>query len=128
MTWMNKWAGGTLMYLASAHGNRITDVDGEHLHRLRARRHGRHGRAPRRRPPWQPGFRRGGELAVSPPMLPTEDAQWVAAELTRRFRMPKRSFTLSASDANRWALRIGRDGHRPAQGARVQLQLSRIGG
>ena len=28
MTWMNKWSGGFPMYLASAHGNRITDIDG----------------------------------------------------------------------------------------------------
>ena len=28
MTWMNKWAGGYPLYLATAHGNRITDVDG----------------------------------------------------------------------------------------------------
>jgi glutamate-1-semialdehyde 2,1-aminomutase len=28
MTWMAKWAGGFPMYLAEAHGNRVTDVDG----------------------------------------------------------------------------------------------------
>ena len=28
MTWMNKWSGGYPLYLATAHGNRITDVDG----------------------------------------------------------------------------------------------------
>jgi glutamate-1-semialdehyde 2,1-aminomutase len=41
-------------------------------------------------------------------MLPTEDAQWVGAELTRRFGMPLWSFTLSATDANRWAIRLAR--------------------
>ena len=28
MTWMNKWSGGYPLYLARAHGNRITDIDG----------------------------------------------------------------------------------------------------
>ncbi len=28
MTWMNKWSGGYPLYLATAHGNRVTDLDG----------------------------------------------------------------------------------------------------
>ena len=49
-----------------------------------------------------------GDLGGITAMLPTADAQWVAAELTRRFGMPLWSFTLSATDANRWALRLAR--------------------
>jgi len=41
-------------------------------------------------------------------MLPTADAQWVGAELTRRFKLPLWSFTLTATDANRWAIRLAR--------------------
>ena len=41
-------------------------------------------------------------------MLPTEDAAWVGAELARRFGVPQWSFALSATDANRWALRLAR--------------------
>jgi glutamate-1-semialdehyde 2,1-aminomutase len=41
-------------------------------------------------------------------MLPTEDAEWVAAELSRRFGLPLWSFTLTATDANRWAIRLAR--------------------
>jgi glutamate-1-semialdehyde 2,1-aminomutase len=41
-------------------------------------------------------------------MMPTEDAQWVGAELTRRFKVPLWSFTVSATDANRWAIRLAR--------------------
>ena len=41
-------------------------------------------------------------------MMPSLDAEWVAAELTRRFGMPLWSFSLTATDANRWALRIAR--------------------
>ena len=41
-------------------------------------------------------------------MLPTEDAAWVGEELTRRFTLPRWLFTLTATDANRTALRIAR--------------------
>jgi glutamate-1-semialdehyde 2,1-aminomutase len=41
-------------------------------------------------------------------MLPTEDAQWVAKNLTERFGMTKWSFSLTATDANRWAIRLVR--------------------
>jgi glutamate-1-semialdehyde 2,1-aminomutase len=41
-------------------------------------------------------------------MLPTEEAAWVAGELARRFGPSHWSFTLSATDANRWALRMAR--------------------
>lgn len=47
-------------------------------------------------------------------MMPTEDAEWVGAELTRRFGGAGASpvclwsFTLTATDANRWAIRLAR--------------------
>jgi glutamate-1-semialdehyde 2,1-aminomutase len=41
-------------------------------------------------------------------MLPTRDAQWVGAELARRFGLPYWGFTTSASDANRAVIRIAR--------------------
>ena len=41
-------------------------------------------------------------------MLPTEDAAWVGEELTRRFGVGAWQFALSASDANRWVLRLAR--------------------
>ena len=41
-------------------------------------------------------------------MLPTEDSIWVAEELARRFAVAHWLFTLSATDANRAALRIAR--------------------
>ena len=39
-------------------------------------------------------------------MLPTEDAEVVGAELARRFGLPRWSFALTATDANRWAIRL----------------------
>jgi glutamate-1-semialdehyde 2,1-aminomutase len=41
-------------------------------------------------------------------MLSSGDAEWVAAEMTRRFGLDQWSFTLSATDANRWLLRLVR--------------------
>ncbi|GAA1797555.1 aspartate aminotransferase family protein [Luedemannella flava] len=40
--------------------------------------------------------------------MPTEDAAWVGAELARRFGLPYWSFSLTATDANRWAIRLVR--------------------
>src|SRR5215216_2256307 len=41
-------------------------------------------------------------------MLPTEDAIWVGEELSRRFGLARWVFTLTATDANRTALRLAR--------------------
>ena len=41
-------------------------------------------------------------------MLPTEDAIWAAAELERRFGLPLWQLTLTATDANRFAIRMAR--------------------
>src|SRR6202041_1299351 len=61
-----------------------------------------------RRPPPRRGPNGAGPGGGTTTMPPTEDAEWVAAELTRRFGLPQWSFTLSATDANRWALRLAR--------------------
>ena len=41
-------------------------------------------------------------------MLPTEDAIWVGEELRRRFRMPWWQLAISATDANRFVIRLAR--------------------
>ena len=107
MTWMSKWAGGFPLYLDSAHGCQIVDVDGHHYVDFALGDTGAmagHSPAPTVRAVTERAGTRGGITT----MLPTEDAEWVAAELTRRFGLPRWSFTLSATDANRWALRLAR--------------------
>ena len=42
-------------------------------------------------------------------MLPTEDALWVGEELTRRFGLARWQFALTATDANRFAIRLARE-------------------
>ncbi len=107
MTWMNKWTGGFPLYLDHARGNRVTDVDRHtYIDFALGDTGAMAGHSPR--PTVDAVARRMGELGGITTMLPSEDAQWVGAELARRFGMPLWSFTLSATDANRWAVRLAR--------------------
>ena len=107
MTWMNMWTGGFPLYLDHATGNRITDVDGHtYVDFALGDTGAMAGHSPA--PTVAAVQRRAGELGGITTMLPTEDAQWVGAELERRFGLPLWSFTLSATDANRWAIRLAR--------------------
>ncbi len=107
MTWMNKWAGGFPLAYATAHGSRITDVDGhEYIDFALGDTGAMAGHSPRATV--AAVQRRIGVDGGITTMLPTEDAEWVGAELTRRFGLPRWSFTLSATDANRWAVRLAR--------------------
>ena len=107
MTWMRMWPGGFPLYLATAHGARLTDIDGNIFTDFCLGDTGAmagHSPAPVQAAVAQ----RYGDLGGATTMLPTEDAAWVAAELARRFGPSHWSFTLSATDANRWALRMVR--------------------
>ena len=107
MTWMNMWSGGFPLYLDRASGNRISDVDGhEYIDFALGDTGAMAGHSPA--PTVRAVRRRMSELGGITTMLPTEDAQWVGAELQRRFGMPLWSFTLTATDANRWAIRLAR--------------------
>ncbi len=107
MTWMNKWSGGHPLYLATAHGNRITDVDGnEYIDFALGDTGAMAGHSPEATVA-AVQERIGVEGGITT-MLPSADAEWVAADLTRRFGMPLWSFSLTATDANRWALRLAR--------------------
>ena len=107
MTWMSKWAGGFPVAFDQAHGALITDVDGHELVDFSLGDTGAmagHSPAPLARALDERVGRRGGVTT----MLPNEDAEWVALELARRFGVSRWSFTLSATDANRWLLRLVR--------------------
>ena len=107
MTWMNKWSGGFPLYLDSAHGNRIKDIDGNEIIDFALGDTGAMtGHSPKETV--QAVRNRLENLGGITTMLPTTDAQWVGAELTRRFGLPLWSFALSATDANRWAIRLAR--------------------
>src|SRR3954462_14749214 len=107
MTWMAKWVGGHPVYAASARGARVTDVDG---HTYVDFALGDTGAMAGHSPPATvaAGERRLRDRGGPTLMLPTEDAAAVGEELGRRFGVPLWSFALTATDANRWALRLCR--------------------
>jgi len=105
MSWMSRWAGPHPLYLDRAEGAELTDVDGNAYADLCLGDTGAmagHGPAM----VGEEVAERYGSGATT--MLPTEDAAWVAAELSRRFGRKRWQFTLSATDANRFAIRIAR--------------------
>ncbi|TCB96807.1 aminotransferase class III-fold pyridoxal phosphate-dependent enzyme [Micromonospora zingiberis] len=105
MTWMNKNAAGFPVYVDRAHGARLTDIDGnEYLDFCLGDTGAMAGHSPA--PVVAAVTRRLAELGGATTMLPTEEAATVGAELSRRFGLPAWSFTLTATDANRWAIRL----------------------
>jgi glutamate-1-semialdehyde 2,1-aminomutase len=105
MPWMTEWAGPFPVFAASAEGARFTDVDGnEYVDLCLGDTGAMTGHSP------APTVAAVSERAARgiTLMLPTEDASWVAAELGRRFGLPRWQFALTATDANRFALRLAR--------------------
>ena len=107
MTWMNKNAGGFPIYLERARGNRVWDIDGfEYVDFALGDTGAMAGHSPEATvTAIQHRIANQGGITT---MAPTEDAEWVAAELARRFGLERWSFSLSATDANRWAIRLVR--------------------
>ena len=107
MTWMNKKAGGFPVYFDRAVGNRIWDIDGHEYIDFALGDTG--AMAGHSAPEVVDAVeRRVKTLGGVTTMMPTEDAEWVAANLSERFGMAKWSFSLTATDANRWAIRLVR--------------------
>ena len=105
MTWMMRWAGPYPVFLAEARGARVVDVDGhEYVDLCLGDTGAMAGHAP------EPVVRAVAQRAAAgiTAMLPTEDAAWAGEELARRFGLPLWQFTLSATDANRFAIRMCR--------------------
>jgi glutamate-1-semialdehyde 2,1-aminomutase len=107
MTWMRMWPGGFPLYLDTASGARLTDIDGhDYIDFCLGDTGAMAGHSPAA--VRNAVARRYAESGGATTMLPTQDAAWVAAELTRRFGPSHWSFTLTATDANRWAIRLAR--------------------
>ncbi|WP_085067143.1 transaminase [Catenuloplanes japonicus] len=88
------------LYLDSARGAHVTDLDGhDYADFCLGGTDAMAGHSPA---PVTEALRRAGLSAT----LPTEDAEAVGAELARRFGLPLWSFALTATDANRWAIRL----------------------
>ncbi|HEY6069431.1 MAG TPA: aspartate aminotransferase family protein [Gaiellaceae bacterium] len=106
MPWMVRWAGGFPVFADEARGARFRDVDGhEYVDFCLGDTGAMTGHSPEatvRAVEAQVG--RGITL-----MLPGEDALWVGEELARRFGLPRWQFALTATDANRFAIRLARE-------------------
>ena len=105
MPWMKRWAGPFPVVADRAEGGRIFDIDGNKYVDFCLGDTGSmtgHANAPISQAislQAQRGFTT---------MLPSSDISWVANHLAERFRMSKWQFCLSATDANRFSLRIAR--------------------
>jgi len=106
MNWMKKWAGAFPLFVKSAKLAHITDVDNREYIDLCL---GDTGAMTGHSPAIVSDVvaRRAKEGITL--MLPTEDSLWVGEDLKRRFGLPYWQFTLTATDANRFAIRIARE-------------------
>lgn len=105
MNWMVKWAGAFPPFVREAQGSHFHDVDG---HRYVDFCLGDTGAMTGHSPhatvkAVEEQSTRGITL-----MLPSEDAIFVAEELQRRFGLPYWQFALTATDANRFSIRLAR--------------------
>jgi len=105
MNWMDRWVGGFPIVLDHAEGARVTDIDGHtYVDFCLGDTGAMAGHSPEPTVTAVENRLRRGITA----MLPGEDSAWVGEELARRFGLPKWQFTLSATDANRFAIRLAR--------------------
>jgi glutamate-1-semialdehyde 2,1-aminomutase len=106
MNWMVRWPGEWPVFVDHAEGAHFTDVDGnEFVDLCLGDTGGMAGHGPKASVDAMAEQAAKGITL----MLPTEDAAWVGAEMTRRFKVPLWQFCLTATDANRFVLRWARE-------------------
>lgn len=106
MNWMTRWPGSFPVFFESATGAEVTDVDGNVYADLCL---GDTGAMTGHSPPATVAAVRERVAKGVTAMLPTEDAIAVGEEMQRRFGLRDWQFTLSATDANRFVIRIARE-------------------
>jgi len=106
MHWMTQWASPFPIFAKEGKGCRVTDVDGNvYVDFCLGDTGAMFGHSPRATvSAATKQLRRGITM-----MLPTEDSIWVGKELTRRFGLPYWQIAMTATDANRFALRVARE-------------------
>jgi glutamate-1-semialdehyde 2,1-aminomutase len=105
MNWMTRWPGAFPVWVEEAHGARFTDVDGiEYVDLCLGDTGAMAGHGPKIVVDAIADQAAKGLTF----MLPTEDAIWVGDEMRRRFGLDSWQFCLTATDANRFVLRIAR--------------------
>ena len=105
MNWMTRWASPFPLFVRQAGGAHFTCVDGhDYLDFCLGDTGAMAGHAP---PASVRAITEQAARGITT-MLPTEDSLWVAEELARRFGLQFWQVVLTATDANRNALRIAR--------------------
>src|SRR6201997_4878855 len=105
MNWMAKWAGGFPPFVREARGSEFFDVDG---HRYIDLCLGDTGAMTGHSPSATVSALEQQARRGITTMLPTEDAIVVGEELQQRFGLPFWQFALTATDANRFSIRLAR--------------------
>jgi glutamate-1-semialdehyde 2,1-aminomutase len=105
MNWMTRWASPYPIVVDRAAGASLTDVDGnEYVDFCLGDTGAMAGHAPA--PAVGAVARQMASGATF--MLPTADAGWLGEEMARRFGLPLWQFSMTATDANRFVLRLAR--------------------
>lgn len=105
MPWMTRWPGRFPVFVDSAEGARLTDVDGiEYVDLCLGDTGAMTGHA---LPQVTSALAERAARGITT-MLPSVDAVWVGEELARRFGLPSWQLAMSATDANRFVLRFAR--------------------
>ena len=106
MNWMKKWAGAFPIFVKCAKGAHFVCVDGhEYIDLCLGDTGAMTGHSPEAvTHALSKRLREGITL-----MLPSEDSFYVGENLKKRFGLPYWQFTLTATDANRFAIRIARE-------------------
>jgi len=106
MNWMTRWPGAFPVFFERANGNSLVDVDGNELIDFCLGDTGAMtGHSPA--PTVAAATARIGKGITT--MLPSEDALPLGKEMVRRFGLGHWQFSLSASDANRFSIRLCRE-------------------
>lgn len=105
MPWMTRWPGAFPLFVESASGARLVDVDGiEYVDLCLGDTGAMTGHA---LPQVADAVSERARTGLTT-MLPSADAVWVGEELARRFGLPTWQLAMSATDANRFVLRFAR--------------------
>ena len=105
MSWMSKWPGAYPVFVEEAKGASFIDVDGNtYIDFCLGDTGSMTGHSPAAT---VTAIKEQVGRGLST-MLPTQDAAIVSAELAQRFKLPLWQFTVSATDANRHAIRYAR--------------------
>ncbi|MCB0908659.1 MAG: aminotransferase class III-fold pyridoxal phosphate-dependent enzyme [Nocardioidaceae bacterium] len=105
MPWMTRWPGSFPVFFETANGARFTDVDGQDYVDLCLGDTG--AMTGHALPKVADAVAERARTGITT-MLPSSDAAWVGEELARRFGLPRWQMAMTATDANRFALRFAR--------------------